>query len=336
MFRSLAARLDEVTAGLIGPGILSDRPYRPGSVVHYRYGGFTRRQRLSNDAERILVIAAPDGSLVEDERNAWFAPPSWVLEPLPDRPAPAAATTTTAGRVVLDGRFLAHGAIRQSNRGGVYRATDLRSGSEVIVKQARRGVVGNTGEDAQAALRREMRNLTELAPLGFTPAGLALFEQGGDLFLAQELIDGEPLRMWIRRHSHVIGPRTPARPGVGWTELVPILRRLVEMLATLHGAGWALCDLSPANVMVTGSCEVRLVDLEATGEQRFLGWAEDLARLIDCQHIVHAGRRLVPDETRAGFGAEYGVGMSGVLDFLLRLRHGGPRLWLPATASSAR
>src|SRR5882724_8220822 len=34
-FRRLAARLDRVTTGLPGPQILSDRPYRPGSVVHY-------------------------------------------------------------------------------------------------------------------------------------------------------------------------------------------------------------------------------------------------------------------------------------------------------------
>ncbi|MGW2221707.1 class III lanthionine synthetase LanKC N-terminal domain-containing protein [Nonomuraea sp. NPDC001684] len=39
-FRRLAAELDRVTSGLPGPVILSDRPVRPGSLVHYRYGVF--------------------------------------------------------------------------------------------------------------------------------------------------------------------------------------------------------------------------------------------------------------------------------------------------------
>jgi hypothetical protein len=258
-FCSLAERLDAATDGLVGPRILSDRPYRPGSVVHYRYGAFTRKQQLSNDAERVLLIAAPDGRLVEDRRDAWFSPPSWAPEPFPRPPGPAAP----ARPVVLAGRFVAREAVRQSNRGGVYRATDLESGREVIVKQARRGVLGNTGEDAQDTLRRETTTLTELAPLGLTPAVRALFEQDGDLFLAQETVDGEPLRKWIRRHARVIGPRTPNRPGVAWSVLVRVLRRLVDVLDRVHEAGWTLCDLTPSNVMVTGSDTVRLVDLES-------------------------------------------------------------------------
>src|SRR6202034_3808126 len=48
-FRRLAEQLHLATKDLPGPGILSDRPYRPGSLVHYRYGGFKAIVRLSND-----------------------------------------------------------------------------------------------------------------------------------------------------------------------------------------------------------------------------------------------------------------------------------------------
>src|SRR4030095_15382501 len=40
-FRQLAGALDAATQGLVGPEILSDRRYRPGSVVYYRFGGFS-------------------------------------------------------------------------------------------------------------------------------------------------------------------------------------------------------------------------------------------------------------------------------------------------------
>jgi len=47
------AELDRVTAGLAGQTILSDRPYRKGSLVHYRYGAFGGRIELSNDGEYV-------------------------------------------------------------------------------------------------------------------------------------------------------------------------------------------------------------------------------------------------------------------------------------------
>src|SRR5258706_2160706 len=37
----LAEACHRATEGLAGPVILSDRAYRPGSLVHYRYGGFS-------------------------------------------------------------------------------------------------------------------------------------------------------------------------------------------------------------------------------------------------------------------------------------------------------
>jgi len=45
----LAAALHEATAGLPGPRVLSDRPYTPDSLVHYRYGAFIEQRRISND-----------------------------------------------------------------------------------------------------------------------------------------------------------------------------------------------------------------------------------------------------------------------------------------------
>ncbi|KJK45836.1 hypothetical protein UK12_34245, partial [Saccharothrix sp. ST-888] len=39
-FRRIAEDLHRATGGLPGPAVLSDRPYAPGSRVHYRYGVF--------------------------------------------------------------------------------------------------------------------------------------------------------------------------------------------------------------------------------------------------------------------------------------------------------
>lgn len=45
----IAQACDSVTEGFAGPAILSDRPVRPGSVVHYRYGVFHGGRMFDND-----------------------------------------------------------------------------------------------------------------------------------------------------------------------------------------------------------------------------------------------------------------------------------------------
>jgi hypothetical protein len=57
----LAAALHEATAGLPGPRVLSDRPYAPDSLVHYRYGAFIEQRRISNDGLHTWVVLDPDG-----------------------------------------------------------------------------------------------------------------------------------------------------------------------------------------------------------------------------------------------------------------------------------
>jgi hypothetical protein len=258
-FRQLAELLAEAATDLYGPRILSDTPYRPGSVVHYRYGGFRRSQILSNDAELVLTVEDPDGRPVPDRREIFGPAPGWAPAPFPSAPH---APPPAKGPVLLNGRFVVREAIRHSNRGGVFRAADTHTGRPVIVKQARRHVLGNAGVPAVDALRHEAEVLTALAPLGLTPRPIDVFDQDGDLFLVEEVVDGMSLRLWVRQRADVVGPSTPDHPGVAWRDAVPILEGLVDLLSRVHEAGWVVRDLSPSNLLVTVPGELRLIDVE--------------------------------------------------------------------------
>ncbi|RLV04455.1 hypothetical protein CTZ27_10920 [Streptomyces griseocarneus] len=137
----LAEALDRATRGLSGPGILSDRPYREGGLVHYRYGGFAALRDLGDDGLWQDVLVAPDGTPTPDVREAWFAPPPWAADPF--RPpvqeqSGAAAQPSGGGELLLAGRYRVTGAVRHSNKGGVYRAEDTRRGdAAVVIKQGR-------------------------------------------------------------------------------------------------------------------------------------------------------------------------------------------------------
>ncbi|MGH8902371.1 MAG: class IV lanthionine synthetase LanL [Egibacteraceae bacterium] len=258
-FRLLACELDRSTAGLAGPAILSDRPYRAGSLVHYRYGAFADRRILTNDGVYKQVLRTPDGMLVEDVRDAWFTPPAGISLPFGEDPPPAgpAANEKAAPRpVLLADRFVVREAIRHANRGGVFRAVDLRTDTDVVVKQARPHIAaGRSGADIRDVLRHEAAMLDVLAPTGIVPRNIALFEQGGHLFLAEELILGVPLRRWVAEQAG-------GGPGLAWPLAAATIRRLARLLAAAHGAGLAVRDFTPLNVLVVPGGDLRLVDLE--------------------------------------------------------------------------
>lgn len=259
--RDLADALHLATRGLPGPGILSDRRYRPGSLVHYRYGVFTGVPVLGNDGMREAMLIAPDGKLVRDQRKAWFCPPPWA-PPDPFAQPPASAGASVAQRpkpVLLAGRYAVRQAIRHSFCGGVFRAEDQYTGQSVIIKQARPHTGADlTGRDACDARRHEADMSRRLAPTGVAARLVELFEQQGDLFLVLEQIDGVTLREWVPGHlAWAAGTRWGSDPAAG-----QIARGLVDLMDLIHQQRLVLRDFNPNNVMVTAGNGLRLVDLE--------------------------------------------------------------------------
>lgn len=253
----LAALLDAATRGLPGPRVLSDRPYAPGSLVHYRYGAFAEQRRISSDGQYSWVILDPDGNPVEDLRLGQYLPPSWARCPFPDAAPRRPAATPGDRGVLIGGRFLVREAIRHANKGGVYRAVDTRTGDEAILKEARPHVAADAaGRDVRDLLRAEARVLEVLGRRGVAPRLLATFEQGGHLFLAEEHVPGEPLRVWVLDRIREAGWRrnTP--------EALHLADRLIALLETSHRAGFVLRDFTPNNVMVRPDGRLQLIDLE--------------------------------------------------------------------------
>ncbi|MFK0106911.1 class IV lanthionine synthetase LanL [Streptomyces sp. NPDC091217] len=254
----IALALHKATAGLAGPRILSDQPYAPHSLVHYRYGAFVGRRRLSDQGLLVWFIEDPDGNPVEDKRIGRYSPPPWAVSPFPASvPLPPQQEKAASSPVLLGGRFSVREAIRHTNKGGVYRGTDVTTGAPVVIKEARPHVEGDaSGSDVRDWLRAESRTLEKLKGTGLAPEPLAMFETGGHLFLAQEEVPGVPLRNWVAERFRDVGSeryRADALAQVG---------RLVELVAAAHDRGCVLRDFTPANVMVRPDGELRLIDLE--------------------------------------------------------------------------
>ncbi|WP_067460126.1 class IV lanthionine synthetase LanL [Actinomadura macra] len=254
----LAGELDRVTAGLPGPRILSDRPYARESLVHYRYGAFVEERRMTNDGFYAWMILDPDGNPVEDRRVGRYTPPSWVTCPFPDNGMNVTRQSGGTGDEVLIGsRFAVREAIRHSNKGGVYRAVDAESGDPVVIKEARPHVAADhRGRDARDRLRSEFRALESIQSLALAPRPVRLFTQSGHLFLAQEMIPGNPLRDWT---ADLLGE---SGWGAHLASALGMARRLADLMIKAHAAGLVLRDFNPNNIMVRPDGTPVLIDLE--------------------------------------------------------------------------
>ncbi|MFG2973132.1 class IV lanthionine synthetase LanL [Streptomyces sp. NPDC048331] len=254
----IALALHQATTGLTGPRILSDQPYAVNSLVHYRYGAFVGRRRLSDDGLLVWFIEDPDGNPVEDKRTGRYSPPSWAISPFPASvPVPSHDQRATGAPVLLGGRFSVREAIRHTNKGGVYRGTDVTTGAPVVIKEARPHVEADAfGHDVRDWLRAEARTLERLDGTGLAPCPLAMFEHAGHLFLAQEEIPGIPLRNWVAEHFRDAGSRRYR------TDALAQAARLVALVAAAHAQGCVLRDFTPGNIMVRPDGELRLIDLE--------------------------------------------------------------------------
>jgi eukaryotic-like serine/threonine-protein kinase len=156
------------------------------------------------------------------------------------------------------------GRLGSGGMGVVYRARDRVLGREVALKLVRPEHAG----DAQARQRflREARAAAVLSHPGIATvfeAGEAPAEGSVEprLFIAQELVPGEPLSERVRR-----GPLPVA-------EALFLGLQLAEALAEAHDHGIVHRDVKPSNLMVTPEGRLKVLDF---GLARRRAWVADL------------------------------------------------------------
>ncbi|MFD3517674.1 class III lanthionine synthetase LanKC [Streptomyces sp. NPDC058657] len=259
--RSIAADLDALLAGEEGPYILSDLRWGAGPV-HLRYGSFTRRHCYDEQGTLQPALEAPDGTLVPDVRGPSFRTPDWVTTPEWLRPHLAARSAAS----VADLPYTIEKALHFSNGGGVYLGRDTRTGTQVVLKEARpHAGLAADGADAVARLQRERQALEKLSGLGCTPEVLDTFVLGEHHFLVMEFIEGKPLNSFFaRRHPLIEADPAPERLAEYTRWALRIHGLVEEAVAAVHGRGIVFNDLHLFNVMVTeDESKVVLLDFEA-------------------------------------------------------------------------
>lgn len=273
-FRAVATALATALREFTGPYVLSDRRCPDSTTAYYRYGGFTGNPQVRDDGAFNLMIKAPDGSLYPDERPPYWNAPPWLDRdpfglPAVD-PEPDPAASDEAADHLLDGRFRVETALHFSNRGGVYRAHDTRTGRAVIIKEARPHVGLGSGDiECVELLGKEHRLLTRLADTGHFVAPVSLFAEWEHHFLAEELVEGPQLsQISISENPLYTLELTPAGLAAYHGRMLGMFGQLTEAIAAAHRAGIVLGDLSWTNVLVEEATgRIRVIDLEGAIEE---------------------------------------------------------------------
>ncbi len=196
---------------------------------------------------------------------------------------------------LLDRRYLIEARIARGGMSTVYRATDQRLDRPVAVKV----MDHQFAADPQflARFEFEARSVARLNHPGL----VAVYDQGqdgDDVFLVMELVEGGTLRELLRE-------RGPMPPHAAAAVAVPVL----GALAVAHRAGLVHRDVKPENILVSRHGEVKIADF---GLVRAVAAANTTSRSV----ILGTAAYLSPEQVTTGNAdARSDVYSSGVLMF---------------------
>jgi serine/threonine protein kinase len=308
-FVLLAEQLHHATVGLEGPFVLSDRRYKGSKIIHYRYGGISPMEVLTEKGERLLVLSSPDGRTIPDERLSRFVLPDWVQDPFP---GPHATSPGEQPTTLKDGRYTVRLPLAISSCGGVYLATDNVSGAAVVIKQARPLLnFTPSGVDAVGLLEREYRLLKKIENTGIAPRPLDFFKEEEPSYLVEEFIPNAiPLRFYSGTRT-VVALANPDLKKVEafWEEYKRIFLQIARLLETLHQHGIVFMDFSHNNVLIgNDGKDLKLIDLEGAFE----------AGVDAPSHLLTPGFTSVSDLNVApGFANDYYAFGAAMLSYII-------------------
>lgn len=261
-FCSIIARIHAAVHDHRGPYILSDKRYMNCQSLYYRYGGILQEHSLDFMGFLQPILTSPEGEKVPDVRHPYFNMPPWVKDPFPED-----EDEGKESEMSLDnGRFTIKRALALSNTGGVYLATDQRTGKDVVIKEARPLIeVDRYGHDAIFRLKREERMLGVIGGQGIAPAPISTFCDWENFYLVEEYFDATDIREIMLIHSPALRVNPTAADAESFYAIFKsIFVSLLTGIRHIHQLGVVIGDLSAVNILIDKtSYTARIIDFEA-------------------------------------------------------------------------
>lgn len=249
----VALAIDDRTKGLPGPSVPTDRPLRPGSLVHYRFGAFVESERRDTSVYGGDLLD-DHGRLCRDAREVCYTQPTWItVDPFEEAGVYVAATPR---RPPLAGRFLIFEVLSTSSCGGTYLAVDLAQTpvQQCVIKEFWAHAGGDeAGRFAPDWGRTEGQLLADHASNPHFLRCYDTFDLDGNFYLAVEYVPGMSLAAEIERRQNIA-------EWFDYPEIADIALRSATILAAIHADGVIYRDFKPSNIILQPDHNCRLID----------------------------------------------------------------------------
>lgn len=249
---ALAMKLDQVTQGLSGPRIPSDRMLHANSLIFYRYGGYNGQMYIQELQGLVWpAIRTPDNRLIRDERLTSYHAPENRSDPF--LAAGIVADLPQEERLLAQ-RYMILSVISATVNHTVSLAIDLQKQRTCMIKSSGRIWQNSMPYSASEWARREARILREFTDYARVPTLFDLLDQEHTISLVLEDIRGELL---IERFNKLrISGFLPVQQILAWG------RDLLDVLDIVHQKGFVYADLKPTNVIIGPDEKLYLIDFE--------------------------------------------------------------------------
>jgi|GEM_PF-1107961 len=150
--------------------------------------------------------------------------------------------------------------LRQIGEGGmgvVYEGYDKTLKRKVAIKRMRTDFA--MSDAAREQILNEARTVASLHHPNIVEI-YTLFEEGGDLCLVFELIEG-----------HTLGTRLEKLGRMSWQEARPVFESICKALSYAHNNGVIHRDLKPSNIMITSDGTVKVMDFGVARQEEASG-----------------------------------------------------------------
>jgi len=214
-------------------------------AVHQRIENLAASQR-NEDADQTRVQTDPASHFSS-------GPSSSLASEDNEKPAVVLERMKGVGDT-LNGRFLLQECLGFGGMGTVYKALDLRkleaSDRNPYIAIKALNVQFRGHPKSLIALQREAKKAQTLAHPNIVT--VYDFDRDGTMvFLTMEYLAGKPLSQTLR---------TPGFSGMSFAETMLIVGGMGKALAYAHERGFVHCDFKPANVFLTDTGQVKVID----------------------------------------------------------------------------
>ncbi|WP_019142895.1 serine/threonine protein kinase [Noviherbaspirillum massiliense] len=213
---------------------------------------YTELQRRIEHAVKAKQDASDDATRVQPQ-------PAYRADPQPASPVHAEARQPEPDRMkgigdTLNGRFVLEECIGFGGMGTVYKALDLRrleaSDRKPYIAIKVLNVQFRGHPKSLITLQREAKKAQTLAH----PNIVTVYDfdrDGSTVYLTMEYLAGKPLSQTLRM---------PGFEGMPYAQAIHIVSGVAKALSYAHERGFVHCDLKPANVFLTDTGDVKVID----------------------------------------------------------------------------